>query len=164
MPPIDESMAIEITPTQTIRFGRLAELVRYGVVNPPIFTGIGTHPVEFKLIWRGISNSGGVDYSLFYHIYREDDPETVMGNADGMVNKPPGWELNHYSTSFWASGEYIIDRRGFYIPRLPNGDNYRVRVGFYRLDTWERLPVYVDGEWVGDSYTLDISFSVSQSD
>jgi len=86
----------------------------------------------------------------------------VLFTADGVVNKPFGWELNYYSTQFWEAGEYVIDRRSFYIPKLPNGDNYRVRVGFYDLATGERIPLLVNGLPTVDSITLDIEFSINQ--
>jgi 4-amino-4-deoxy-L-arabinose transferase-like glycosyltransferase len=160
-PPSQPNLTIEIMPEGIIQFGSLARLVSYGVVNEPIFVGIGTNPVEFKLVWEVITPTSN-DYAIFYHLYREDDPQTVLFTADGVVNKPFGWELNYYSTQFWEAGEYVIDRRSFYIPKLPNGDNYRVRVGFYDLATGERIPLLVNGLPTVDSITLDIEFSVNQ--
>ncbi|MDX2074939.1 MAG: glycosyltransferase family 39 protein [bacterium] len=160
-PPSQPDLTIEIMPEGIIQFGALARLVSYGVVNEPVFMGIGTNPVEFKLVWEVITPTSN-DYAIFYHLYREDDPQTVLFTADGVVNKPFGWELNYYSTQFWQAGEYVIDRRSFYIPKLPNGDNYRVRVGFYDLATGERIPLLVNGLPTVDSITLDIEFSVNQ--
>jgi len=161
IPPPPSDMTSDIFPDADIQFGDVARLVSYGVVNDPIFVGIGTNPVEFKLVWQAVAPTNA-DYAIFYHLYRENDPQTVTFTADGVVNKPFGWELNYYSTQFWDMGEYIIDRRAFFVPQLPNGTNYRVRVGFYDLATLERLPLIVNGESAGDSFTLDIPLRVIQ--
>lgn len=154
-------LTIEIFPAGKVRFGDLARLVSYGVVNEPVFTGIFVNPVEFKLVWQVLAPTDK-DYAIFYHLYRESDPDTILHTADGVVNKPYGWELNYYSTQFWQAGEYVIDRRGFYIPDLPEGDDYRVRVGFYDLATGERLPMYILDIHFGDGFILDIPFRVAQ--
>ena len=160
--PPSSNLTIEIEPTDDIQFGNyLVRLARYGVVNEPIFTGIGTNPVELMLVWQVLGETP-TDYAIFYHLYRESDPDAVLATADGVVNKPYGWELNYYSTQFWQVGEFVIDRRGFYIPKLPNGDDYRVRVGFYDLTTGERLPLIVNGEPANDNFSLEIEFEVDQ--
>jgi 4-amino-4-deoxy-L-arabinose transferase-like glycosyltransferase len=162
IPPAPQpDLTIEIFPEGEVRFGEFARLVSYGLVNAPVFTGIGSNPVEFKLVWQVLAPTDK-DYAIFYHLYRESDPETILYTADGVVNKPHGWELNYYSTQFWQQGEYVIDRRGFYIPDLPEGDDYRVRVGFYDLATGERLPMSVFGIVLSDGFILDIPFRVAQ--
>lgn len=162
-PAPQDNLTLEIFPQGEVRFGDFARLVSYGLVNEPVFTGIFTNPVEFKLVWQ-VLNPTDKDYAIFYHLYRESDPDTVLHTADGVVNKPYGWELNYYSTLFWQQGEYVIDRRGFYIPDLPEADDYRVRVGFYDLATGERLPMYVFGVQLSDGFILDIPFRVAQGE
>lgn len=71
------------------------------------------------------------DYQVFVHL-RDDNGQTIA-QADG----PPlaGW----YPTSQWSPGEIVIDSRVFPVPADLPASTYTLVVGFYDIDTGERL-------------------------
>jgi hypothetical protein len=57
-------------------------------------------------------------------------------------------------TTIWEPGQELIDRYGVSLsPDLPPG-RYTLIIGLYHVATGERLPVAIDGEFIGDHLSL----------
>ncbi len=87
------------------------------------------------------------DYTLFLHLLAPDG--TIKGQADVWPRD------GTYPTSRWREGDVIEDRYSFYLDReAPPGD-YKLEVGWYLLETMQRLPVLdSDGRAVDDKVLL----------
>ena len=105
----------DIIPDGDVVFGDMIRLKGYSY-NTDTFHSFDV-PVETYFLWEVLEPIAD-DYILFFHLISEDDPTHVWDNEDGAVNRPYKWELNYYSTLFWEPGEFIIDRRGFYLNRI----------------------------------------------
>jgi hypothetical protein len=151
---------VDIAASGDVVFGDFVRFVGYGF-NTDTFTPGGGVPVEIYMVWE-VLEKPQEDYNVYLHLYQRDDPANILGNRDGPVNRPWNWTDNYYSTMFWEPGEYIIDRRGFYIGDVPQGDNYLVRLGFYPINGGERVPMTIDGEDGGDGYTMETVFKVGE--
>lgn len=115
-------------------FAGAIELLGYDTIEVP-------EVLEVTLYWRTLEPLD-VDYTVFVHLL--DSREQVIAQDDAQ---PQG---GAYPTSVWGVGEIIIDPHRLSVsPDLPVGE-YRLRVGMYRFETGERLPV--DGN--GDSVEL----------
>ncbi len=114
-----------------------------GVAAP----GLGHRPViPVRLRWRGLRPMEE-DYTVFVHLVGPD------GQLHGQVDSWP--VQGSYPTSQWAVGQEVRDP---YEVRLegdaPPGE-YRVVVGWYLLETMERLPVLDDaGRPISDSFVV----------
>jgi hypothetical protein len=60
-----------------------------------------------------------------------------------------------YPTSRWQPDEIVIDRADLVLPALPPG-TYTIRLGLYRMETLERLPLVKPGADPGLT-TLDLT-------
>jgi hypothetical protein len=81
------------------------------------------------LFWQAQANPP-TDYTVFVHLVAPD------GHLVAQADSPPA--AGAYPTSLWDPGEIIIDSHP--LPDLPPG-RYAIRVGLYRPETGERLPV-----------------------
>ncbi len=87
--------------------------------------------VELHLRFQALRRPDA-DYILFVHLLDEQG-QRVTG-----VDGPP--LLGNYPTGLWDAGEIITEPRVLELPaRLPAG-RYFIGVGWYRLDTLQRLP------------------------
>ncbi len=78
------------------------------------------------------------DYIVFVHLL--DGDGNLLAQADGP---PAGGD---YPTSFWETGEIVVDRHTLDVEDVPPG-LYDLQIGLYLLDTGERLPISnADGE------------------
>lgn len=113
-------------------FAGAIELLGYDAARQP-------GALEVTLHWRNLEPLA-VDYTVFVHLL--DDRDQVIAQDDAQ----PG--AGAYPTSVWDVGEAVIDTHLLALPPgLPAGQ-YRLRVGLYRLETGERLPVDSDGDSV----------------
>ncbi len=105
-----------------------------------------SEPCTVRLYWQAESGVDA-DYTVFVHAVGQDG--SIVAQHDGM---PEG---GFYPTSAWEVGETIEDEHPLSISsEVPPGE-YRVLVGFYRLETSERLPVTAaGGQPAGDSVIL----------
>lgn len=121
-----------------INFGGQIRLIGYDWIhNPSIMPGTQV-PITFY--WETLLPPGQ-NLNLFIHLI---DPvtQTQVAGFDG----PP-----RFPTQYWQPGSTLIDARTLDIPAdLPAG-TYELRLGWYNLDDFARLPL-LDGE--GDSLTL----------
>jgi hypothetical protein len=114
-------------------FGQQIELVGYD-------TSSADGELVVTLVWRALQ-APQADYTVFVHLL-DGDGETVAQH-DGQPRN------GAYPTSTWDAGEVIYDEH-----RLPHPggapalelEGYRLRVGFYRRATGERLPVGSGGD------------------
>jgi hypothetical protein len=109
--------------------------------------------VVVELAWRSLGTMSE-DYTLFVQLLGVD------GRLHGQVDTWPA--QGSYPTSQWPAGETLRE-----VYRVPlNADappgSYRVLVGWYLLETMERLPVVAsDGSLLGDSVTVG-TFDVAE--
>jgi hypothetical protein len=95
--------------------------------------------LEVTLHWRNLEPLD-TDYTVFVHVLGDDDQVIAQDDV-----QPKG---GTYPTSVWDVGEVIVDPHSLTLPPgLPAGQ-YRLRVGMYRLETGERLPVDANGDSV----------------
>ncbi len=81
------------------------------------------------------------DYTVFVHLISAD---ASSGQNDGPAAQSDGPPLDgDYPTSFWDSGEVIVEERTMPTAGLAPG-TYQLHVGMYLLETGERLPA-LDG-------------------
>ncbi|MGB9777208.1 MAG: glycosyltransferase family 39 protein [Anaerolineae bacterium] len=123
------------------RFGQEILLQGYAIGEGPFAPG---DVVPVTLFWEADAPPGR--YKVFLHLMDEE------GNLVAQNDAEPRGDLS--PTFIWPVGERVIDRHGVYLPPdLPPG-RYRLKVGMYRLDTGERLPLTLDGGPAGDSLEL----------
>jgi 4-amino-4-deoxy-L-arabinose transferase-like glycosyltransferase len=86
------------------------------------------------------------DYTVFVHLVNESNE--IVAQVDGQPVQ------GDYPTRLWRINEQVRDRHLLQIPEdLPAGE-YSLRVGLYRLETADRLPVSTGGV-LADYVTLD---------
>lgn len=88
--------------------------------------------------WQALTRMP-VDYTIFIHVL--DDAGQLIAQYDA----PP--HAGRYPTSIWDVGEVVIDEVTLTLP--PEAVPAQMAVGWYRLDTLERLPVV--GSMVGET-------------
>jgi 4-amino-4-deoxy-L-arabinose transferase-like glycosyltransferase len=103
------------------------------------------------------------DYKLFVHLINRADGELYY-NWDAFVMPS---QHGYYGTHLWDAGEFVLDKRMFILDDpdvladIPQGnEQYEIRIGFYHPQTWQRLPLTINGQAAGDSYTLPLYFHV----
>jgi len=87
-------------------------------------------PCQLTLRWTA-SRRPSAAYQVFIQLWQGNEQ---VGGFDGPPVK------GDYPTNWWDAGETIIDHHPLDLSRLSAG-SYRFRVGLYRLDTGQRLPV-----------------------
>jgi hypothetical protein len=103
---------------------------------------VASDSIEVSLRWRcleGIERS----YTVFLHVYDSD------GRLVAQKDSPPA--RGYIPTNFWEEGDEVFDLREVVLPLdLPRG-RYTIVVGFYDLQTMERLPaIEADGRRCAD--------------
>ena len=103
-------------------------------------------PLELTIRWQGM-RSMDVDYTLFIHLLAPD------GTLKGQIDVWP--KDGTYPTSQWRPGEPFTDSYLLYIdPDAPPGA-YPVEIGWYLLETMQRLPVLdAQGRAIDDKVLL----------
>jgi 4-amino-4-deoxy-L-arabinose transferase-like glycosyltransferase len=98
------------------------------------------------------------NYTFYVHLRDKDGK--LWATWDGPVS----WtqDGNYYSTQYWETGEYISDYRDLALtdPNTPVGEDYTISIGVYNWLTGERVPLLVNGQPAGDTYTLPEKVSV----
>jgi hypothetical protein len=103
-------------------------------------------PLELTLYWQGIQPMED-NYTLFVQILAPD------GTLKGQIDVWP--KDGTHPTSQWRVGEAFEDRYLVYLDLdAPPGD-YQVQIGWYLLETMQRLPVLnVQGQAIDDKVLL----------
>lgn len=88
--------------------------------------------VDVAIRWRGLQ-AMNEDYTVFVHLIGPD------GLVHGQVDS---WPVSGtLATSTWATGQLVDDRYTIQVPADAPPGHYQVEVGWYLLQTLERLPV-----------------------
>jgi hypothetical protein len=103
-------------------------------------------PVELTIVWQAAREMEH-DYTLFLQLLAPD------GTLKGQIDVWP--RDGTHPTSRWVEGEPIEDRYRVYLDADAPPGQYQVAVGWYLLQTMERLPVLRDdGQPYDDKITL----------
>ena len=132
------------SPTQPLvaNFANQIQLIGYDSIYEKINPG---NALPLTLYWETLQPPGQ-NLNLFIHLI---DPAT--GEQIAGFDAPPS-----FPTGYWQPGNTIIDARSLPIPAdLPPG-NYELRIGWYNLNDFARLPLV--GSTGGDALPL---FSLS---
>ncbi|MHB1317087.1 MAG: ArnT family glycosyltransferase [Anaerolineae bacterium] len=114
------------SPSIMASFGNAIELV--GTRLPETMPAGET--IEVALTWR-CSAPPAEDYTVFIHLL--DSAGTIIAQADG----PP--VNGRYPTSLWSRGEQIEDSHRLTLPAGAGSGRYYLAVGWYAMETGERL-------------------------
>jgi hypothetical protein len=88
--------------------------------------------LPLTLYWRAEAPMAA-DYVVFIHLLDAAGEVVAQGDAAPQAGR--------YPTHWWEPGEVISDQHVIPLPAdLPPG-SYRIRLGLYRPDTGERLPL-----------------------
>lgn len=104
--------------------------------------------ITLRLYWQRLEQPD-FNYSVFVHLL--DMSDTLIAQDDHA----PG-ERQGYPPIVWLPGDIIADDHKVQVPQLPAG-NYRFRVGVYNWATGERLPAFIEDQYIGDWIILDHS-------
>ncbi len=115
--------------TRPARFGEAIDLLGYTLKSARPRLGDAVH---LTLYWRS-QQPVEDDYTVFVHI--EDDSGRLVLAADSQPR------LGDYPTSIWSPGEVIDDPHTVRIPGDMAAGTYHVIIGWYLLDSGERLAV-----------------------
>ncbi|MCE5260184.1 MAG: glycosyltransferase family 39 protein [Chloroflexi bacterium] len=81
--------------------------------------------------WRSLAPTD-TNYTVFVHLV--DAEGNVIAQADSQPRQA------RFPTALWAKGDTIQDAHTISVPPTAASGEYTLRVGFYRLETMERLP------------------------
>ena len=118
-------------------------------MNPSVKAG---ERLDVFLFWRSL-RPAPLNYTQFIHLLDEDGQRWAQRDREPLDTT--------YRTSEWEPGEVIIDRFRLTVdPAAPPG-TYTLLVGWYYLETGERLPVVDEAhEVVGDHVLLSQKVTV----
>jgi hypothetical protein len=113
-------------------FAGAIELMGYDATERP-------GALEITLHWRSLEPLDA-DYTVFVHLLDGDGQVIAQDDAQPQSGA--------YPTSVWGAGEVIVDPHSLLLPPALPAGQYRLRVGLYRLETGQRLPVDGNGDSV----------------
>ncbi len=131
---------------QSINFGDSIAMVGWSVV--PLSFEPST--AQFTIVWQA-QRAMGQRYKAFVHLVNE------RGKKITQDDKEP--HQGEYPTTRWAPGEMVREVYVLEFPPAPPAGKYKVYVGWYDLDSGDRLPVAGGAD---DSVAL-MSFEVPAS-
>jgi hypothetical protein len=136
----------ELTPT-TIQLADFAHLAGYDLTGRLI---PGAR-VQLDLLWDVIGTTPDT-WNLFIHLTSADDNRVLVDSVP---------RSGDYPTWAWQPGEKIAETWTLDIPSdLPAGD-YELKLGLYRPDTGERMPMTLNGAAVPDNTAPLVSLQVA---
>lgn len=103
--------------------------------SPPGTAGRCTpgNTVHLTIYWQALRRME-VNYTVFAHLVTPDG-QIIIAQAD---RQPQDYA---YPTRWWAVGEIVPDTIPLNVPGAAPAGPYRLRVGLYRAETGERLPI-----------------------
>lgn len=87
--------------------------------------------MQINLTWQAQQRLP-YDYALFVHL--------IDAGGNRVAQRDAPLRQDEYPSSRWQPGEIVVDRADLPLPALPPG-RYDLRIGVYRMDTGERLPL-----------------------
>jgi hypothetical protein len=105
-----------LTGVGRVDFGRVIEL-----------TGYQLEGNSLALAWEALEMPGA-NYTVFVQVL--DDGNTIVGQGDAPPELP---------TLYWQRGERFVTRHTIFYPQPLDTGTYRVVIGWYRPDNFERL-------------------------
>ncbi|HEX6289067.1 MAG TPA: glycosyltransferase family 39 protein [Herpetosiphonaceae bacterium] len=87
--------------------------------------------LQINLMWQ-VQQPLPHDYALFVHVL--DSAGNVVAQRDALLRQ------DEYPSSRWLPDEVVVDRADLPLPALTPG-SYTVKIGVYRMDSGERLPL-----------------------
>jgi len=136
-------------PTEPVVFGGMFRFRGHGIGADTFWPG---RPVYLQLYWETLRPPDR-DYTIYVHL-RDADGQ-VRAAWDGPVTS--SGDGRYYSTLVWEPGEFVVDERLLRLTedQAQPGEGYSIVVGFYDLQTNERLPVTVGDVPAGDGFRLN---------
>jgi len=136
-------------PTEPVVFGDMFRFRGHGIGADTFWPG---RPVYLQLYWETLRPPDR-DYTIYVHL-RDADGQ-VRAAWDGPVTS--SGDGRYYSTLVWEPGEFVVDERLLRLTedQAQPGEGYSIVVGFYDLQTNERLPVTVGDVPAGDGFRLN---------
>jgi hypothetical protein len=128
------------------RLGDQVALIGYDLDRAAVQPG---ETVRLRLYWQALQHPVA-DYTVFAHI-REGDNQIVA-----QQDSPP--QDGGYPTSFWDTGEVVIDDRVIEIPADAPPGKYPIRIGMYLPVDGTRLPI--DGDLSVTEVTLPVEIEI----
>jgi hypothetical protein len=142
LPPIQIAGRPPAAPGTT-NFGDLILLLEDDLGQRTLAPG---SPLELSLRWQGLRPMEA-NYTLFIHILAPD------GTLKGQIDVWP--KDGTHPTSQWQPGETFEDRYTLYVDSDAPPGTYQVAIGWYLLETMQRLPVLdAQGKAIDDKVLL----------
>ena len=146
--PADGRMEFEPANPTAIRLGEWVSLNGSTTINPNLKPG---EVLYLDLYWESLTPMT-TSYTIFVHLLGGYNPKTegpVWAGTDTL----PG--AGSYPTTRWVAGERIVDEIQVQIPADMPAGQYQIELGWYELDTMQRVPVLNDaGQTTGDHVLL----------
>lgn len=102
-------------------------------------------PINLRLHWR-VTNFIHTDYTTLVHVVGPDGTLVTQGDHQPLQGFIP--------TSYWPPRQTIADDYSVQLPADAPPGEYRLLVGWYDLDTMQRLPMTRRGDAAGDAYEV----------
>jgi hypothetical protein len=115
-------------PLEGVQFGDYISLIGFDCPAHPLPAG---DALTFTLHWQAQAPPPE-NYTVFTHLL------DARGNLRAQQDNAP--QQGRYPTSLWDAGEIVLDSYTLPITNLESG-NYTLRIGLYRPDTGQRLPL-----------------------
>ncbi len=111
-----QSLAENLTGTERVNFGDVIALNGYQLEGDTL-----------SLAWQA-TGTPGADYTVFVQVL--DEANTIVGQGDAPPELP---------THYWQAGEAYLTTHTIVYTEPPPAGLYRVVIGWYRPETFERL-------------------------
>lgn len=128
-----------------VNFGNQAQLAGVDLPDSRVEAG-GVLPLT--LHWQALATPEE-SWKVFVHLIDQE------GRIVSQQDQIPG--AGQFPTTGWVPQEYVVDPYQIPIPAdaLAGEEAYRLRIGLYNANTFERLPVIEDGKIISDHVVLE---------
>ncbi|MEM7347171.1 MAG: hypothetical protein AAF485_23275, partial [Chloroflexota bacterium] len=120
---------------QDIDFG---EFITFGGANLDTTSVSRDQALDLTYVWQARQPIPS-PYTTFTHVV--DEAGGIWGQVDRITGD------GRWPTTDWDTDEWIVDQFQLSLnPETPAG-NYKILIGVYHSETFERLPIISEGEW-----------------
>ncbi len=148
----------QIAHPQTAKLGDYMQFLGYDLTHPAAapFVIERRDTIRLTLHWKCLQQMS-TSYTVFAHLI--DAENQVWGQMDSVPGR------GTLPTTGWRKGEIVSDEYEIFITKdVPLG-TYRIEIGMYDAETWERLPVLDDaGNVQGDRVILQTELQIVDDD